>query len=103
MPKNKYFTRIFLSSAVVKQMSSTSWAATELHSRDSTRPGTGPGMGPVRGLRKSSGLRVLTGPGLQCMYYIRRFCQAEIERNNVMAILLISSTWTWPRSPKSRP
>ena len=52
---------------MVKQMSSTSWAATELHSRDSTRPGTGPGMGPVRGLRKSSGLRVLTGPGLQYM------------------------------------
>ena len=37
--------------------------------RDVTRASTGlltgPGIGPVRGLKKNSGLRVLTGLGLQ--------------------------------------
>ena len=36
--------------------------------RASTGPGTGPETGPGRGIKKNSGLRVLTGPGLQ---YIR--------------------------------
>ena len=37
--------------------------------RASTGPGTGPCMGPVRGFQKNSGLRVLTGPGLQCILH----------------------------------
>ena len=60
--------------------------------RASKGPGTGPGTGPGRGFRKSSGLRVSTGPGLQCICYIKshikRFSQAEIDRNNVMAMLV---------------
>lgn len=57
-------------------------------SRVTVRASTGLGMGPGRGFRKSSGLRLLTGPGLQYIYYIKRFCQAEIDRNNVMAMLV---------------
>ena len=38
-------------------------------SRVTVRASMGLGMGPGRGFRKSSGLRVLTGPGLQCILH----------------------------------
>ena len=60
----------------------------KIATRASTGPGTGTGTGPGRGFRKSSGLQVLTGPGLQYIYYIKRFCHAEIDPNNVRAILI---------------
>ena len=38
-----------------------------LPTRASTGPGTGPLSGPGRAFQKKSGIRVLTGPGPQCI------------------------------------